>query len=315
METLPPHKAQSIAESIFGPTEWKDLFTGFRECVAKDLHTNRSTKSDLRIKLDGAPTAFCHHTSCASVIEEKNLLLRREIGKAQRGQDGNWKPYRPGPDDLRRQHERGQFQRLKLRAEKSLAQIVAAHSCDVADFWEWSSYRLDGDVVNDWRLHLRLYPPTDEVWIGELHQSGKPEHVRNFRTVSEWLKERTAPAPHICPNPFKPGVHSRTAENIAEARFLVVESDTLTKPESCAVLKWLSNILRMRAVVDTGGKSLHGWFEYPTTAALKELKVILPALKCDQGLFQLAHTCRLPGPMRDTGRRQHLTFLDLEGVQ
>jgi hypothetical protein len=167
---------QLIAENILGEISWNDHVMGFCRCPGRDLHSRPSGKRECRIKLDGAATIHCVHTSCAAVIEEKNRLLRSEIGKAKRGQDENWHSYRPGPEDIRRERERQQFQKLKLRAEKSLAQIVAAHACDVADLWELSPYRLDGDAVDDWRLLLQLYRLGDGVWIGNENESARDDH-------------------------------------------------------------------------------------------------------------------------------------------
>jgi hypothetical protein len=307
----------AIAESILGKID-----NGYVTCPGRDLHSHPSGKRDCQIFLQDVPNIFCVHNSCAGVIAEKNRLLQSLIGKAECGREYKLQPYRPSPQEIQRERDRDRFERLKYRAEKSLAQIVSAHACDPYDLWEMSPIRLEGDAQEDWQLLLQLYRSGDVLWIGDEKESARDDHddawkehcATRFKTAVEWLNSEPT-GHHICPNLFKAGVYSRTAENITELRFLVVESDKLTKPESCGVLKWLSKILRMRAVIDTGGKSLHGWFEYPDDKAFKELKAILPGLGCDDALFQQAHTCRLPGPLRDTGRRQHLTYLDLEGVQ
>jgi hypothetical protein len=91
---------------------------------------------------------------------------------------------------------------------------------------------------------------------------------------------------------------------------LVAESDTLSKEEVLAVFMWMRNFMRLRAVVDTAGKSLHGWFEYPTQEELAELRVILPALGCDEALFKASQPCRLPGARRGD-KLQCFVWLDL----
>jgi hypothetical protein len=96
-------------------------------------------------------------------------------------------------------------------------------------------------------------------------------------------------------------------------RFLVVESDTLSKAEIAAVFGWCRQFLSLRGIVDTGGKSLHGWFDYPTTAQLHELRGILPRLGCDPALFKPSQPCRLPGARRGE-RVQSLLYLDPEGA-
>src|SRR5687767_6066765 len=93
--TRPEH----IVQSLFGDVDWIDALTGFIKCPGADLHSHRSTKRDCRIKLDGAPTLYCVHNSCAGVIAEKNHLLRSEIGKFERGQNPNREPWRPTPAD------------------------------------------------------------------------------------------------------------------------------------------------------------------------------------------------------------------------
>lgn len=120
------------------------------------------------------------------------------------------------------------------------------------------------------------------------------------------------PGLFTCPSTFKPGTDSRCDATVVLRRYLVLESDTLRKDEICAVFRWVEQFTRLRAIVDTAGKSLHGWFEPPPPAALDELKIILPALGCDPALFRLSQPCRLPGGNRD-GRTQSLLHLDLGG--
>jgi hypothetical protein len=117
-----------------------------------------------------------------------------------------------------------------------------------------------------------------------------------------------------CPSAFKPGSHSRCDANVITRRYLVLESDTLDKNQVCAVFKWMEQFGRLRAIVDTAGKSLHGWFEVPDNDVLGELAIILPALGCDPALFGLSQPCRMPGASRD-GRIQSLLYLDLEGME
>jgi hypothetical protein len=99
-------------------------------------------------------------------------------------------------------------------------------------------------------------------------------------------------------------------------RFLVVESDTLAKDQVGAVFKWLRDKvgLDLVAIVDTAGKSLHGWFRYPAHEfEVEELKLVLPALQCDPKLFTPSQPVRLPGALRD-GKRQKLVYLAKEVI-
>ena len=93
---------------------------------------------------------------------------------------------------------------------------------------------------------------------------------------------------------------SRSNDNVLHRRFLVVESDVLSKDQVGAIFGFLRNDVGMplRAIVDTGGKSLHGWFDFPKRTVFEELQIVLPQLGCDPGLFKPSQPCRLPGVRR-----------------
>jgi hypothetical protein len=105
---------------------------------------------------------------------------------------------------------------------------------------------------------------------------------------------------------FHPGTISRSDSNVAVRRFLVVESDKLTKDESGAIFCLLRHKLKLRAVVDTGNKSLHGWFDYPDEDNVEQLKAFLPELGCDPKMFGASQPARLAGQLRDNGNWQRL---------
>lgn len=306
--TLPNIDARrNAAESLFGSIDWTDSDRGLLRCPGADLHTHRTGKRDCEIHLDGAPTLYCFHTSCAGALEEANRRLRSAIGKAEAGEQ--LQPYRPSPADIERQRQKARAEALKNRAARSLAAILAGNGVNEADFRDSSPHPLEGDPADDWRLLLSMFAPDDVVWIGHVYDSGKPEHARNFRPVSEWLKESKAPGNFTCPSTFKNNSVTRSNDNAIARRFLVVESDKLKREETLAVVQWLRSFLTLRAVVCTGGKSLHGWFDFPAGAILEELRIILPELRCDPALFKVSQPCRLPGAWRaDKGKIQSLIW-------
>jgi hypothetical protein len=160
-----------------------------------------------------------------------------------------------------------------------------------------------------WKLLLGMFETDDVVWIGERESSGKPENAANFRTVTDWLKCEWTPGTFVCPATFKNTSFSRSNENVVERRFVVVESDELTRDEVGAVFCYLvASGMRLKAVVDTAGKSLHGWFVYPGDEVMSELRLLLAALKCDPKMLTASQPARLPGAMRGE-KRQRLMFL------
>lgn len=314
--------SQAIAESILPTIQWQDSETGYCECPGHALHTHNTGERHCRVTLNGVPTIYCFHTSCACAIEVANHSLRSAIAKNEIGTGARPMPRQRTPEEISAARERERYQSLKLRATTSLPEIIARHKIEPADIWESSPRRLLDDPAEDWRLLLQLFKSDDVLWIGgtkdscadDADESRKAECRKYFRMVAEWLTLSTAPGQFTCPSVFKCGVHSRSNANVLTRRFLVVESDTLAKAEIGAVFSWCQQFMRLRAIVDTAGKSLHGWFDAPGTAAEKELKIILPELGCDRALFKLAQPCRLPGALRD-GRTQSLLYLDLEGAR
>ena len=298
---------QQIAESIVGRIDWQLPDMGFCNCPGVSKHTRLTGKRDCKVIVSGAPTIHCFHQSCAADIERVNFQLRSQLGKLRcsglraplGSKAGNRKSETPA-------------RALAFRAETAACQVFAEYQWSMVDMSEDSPVRLNGEPADDWKLLLALFPPTDVLWIGSVFQSGE-SFENHFRHCSEWLAETFAPGQFVCPNPLKAGEFSRSNRNLATLRFFVVESDTLPKENITAVFRWLRGFLRLRAIVDTAGKSLHGWFEFPNPDVLAELKIILPAFQCDRALFRPCQPVRLPGASRD-GKIQKLLWLDLKKI-
>lgn len=217
--------------------------------------------------------------------------------------------------------------RLVAKAQVAREQILVAHNVGAADYAEASpDYLFGSDTRDDWRLLLRLFAPDDVVWIGESPKESagqdadaarKEYCATRFRRASDWLKESSCPGLFTCPSTFKSGSHSRCNDNAVHRRFLVVESDTLDRDQVCAVFHWIEQFTKLRAIVDTAGRSLHGWFEVPPDSTMDELKIILPVFGCDPALFKQAQPCRLPGAVRTDreSKIQSLLYLDLKGTR
>jgi hypothetical protein len=131
-----------------------------------------------------------------------------------------------------------------------------------------------------------------DVW-----DTGRPRHAWRFRKVREWLAETSCPGQFIAPNTFNVGTYSRAAANVLRRKFLLVESDTLGRDEIGAIFRWLdfSVGLRLRAIVDTAGKSLHGWFDYPDPRVFSGLEQWLPGFGCDPAMFNPAQPVSVTG--------------------
>ncbi len=304
--------ASQIAEQVVGEVTWISEAEGYCRCPGHAQHTNQNRQRDCAVYLDGVPTLYCQHTSCASTVERKN----RELREAIRAGHASGTP-EPSARELKRLKEaRQRCERIRTRAAKSQPQVLKRWSWPYDEIIASSPAPIPKARVDQTRLLLGAFKPGDVVWIGDRSDSGQPDHCVCFRPVEEWLRHDEFHSQLICPVAFKPGSYSRSNENVVVRRFLVVESDTLSKDEVGAVFRWLRDVvgLELVAVIDTAGKSLHAWFVWPGEDQLDDMKLVLPSLGCDPKLFTASQPVRLAGGLRD-GRVQRLVHFNQGGAR
>ncbi len=317
-ETTANHDNRTIvnrAESILGNIQWIYEDQGFARCPGANLHTGASGPRDCKVYLNPFPTVTCFHQSCRPQIEDVNRRLRSGAsGTVDLKRSGS---RRLTPEEKARIREHNRREGIRQRAAQAKDQVLIKWRWPVADIESGTVLRVPCEASDQSRAILGLFQPSDIVWIGDIHSSGRPEHAAHFRTAAEWMEFGSLPGPFVCPSTFQPGTCSRSNDHVAQRRFLVVESDTLAKDQVGAVFRWLREAVKLplRAVVDTGSKSLHGWFDFPSEVVLAELKLILPELGCDPKLFTASQPVRMAGMIRpEKGTLQRLLFLDRKEV-
>ena len=320
-----------VATGIVGAIDWQSAVSGFCRCPGEALHTHQSGRKDCRVHLDGAPTIHCFHTSCGAAVSEANRRLRRELcspwelklpdGRVLRSGDVLQSSGAVLPREIVRAraktHGRDAGEQLLL---ETLAVMAERFRPELFEKFHWPFAQIledspllvsDREPDDQFRAWLRLWPAHCHVWIGHVYSSGRPEHRTHFRPIADWYQIGPVMGNYTCGSAFKPGSHSRSNANCDGTRFLVVESDTLAKDEVGAVFAYLNLRLRfnLHAVIDTAGKSLHGWFDAPRDPRIEErLKVTLTAFGCDPRLFTYSQAVRVPGAYRD-GKLQRLVWL------
>lgn len=328
---------RQIAESILGAIDDR----GYCRCPGLDLHTHKSGPvradrpgRDCRVYLEpsaqnprGVPSIKCVHTSCSEVVAETARRLRSEIGKAEFDKQSAPPPARPRRrtrEEIEQAKEQRRLETLRARSRNALPDIIRDYPWTQAEMFEASPISFD-DPLSEARAVVSLFPPTDIVWCGAFADSIAPEDISSahpqriarvracFRSAADWLQDSRQPGPRICPNSMTPGSLSRSDATVQRRLFLVIEHDTLGIEEQGAILRWLNEAvrLRLRCVIHTGGKSLHGWFECPAPAALKELETVLSGMGFDPASFRPHQPYRLPGWQHDkTGRLSSIWFYD-----
>ena len=318
--------------AIGAPIDWDgDGVRGFCACPAEAMHTHKTGKRDCTIYIEGAPTLYCFHSSCKSGVEAVNRKLRRALGGA------DWAVTMPDGSTLRSGEARleagasippPKMEDSERKARRQLLESIGLHikagrGQQILDEYKWTTEQMvysspidleDGESFpEDFNHMMRLWHPDDVVWCGDTMDSGQPHHMTtNFKRAGDWLKEGVPRGGQFtCPSAFGVGTFSRSAQNVTRRRFLVVESDTLNRETIGAVFQFMRRAMShaLFAVVDTGGKSLHGWLSPQNSPQLlEELKATLTALGCDPALFGVSQPVRLAGVPRNAEANQVLLW-------
>lgn len=300
-----------VLKEELGNILWIGEHEGFCWCPGSHLHTARDGRKDCKLYVSPVPTLSCFHSSCREVVEATTKRLRHLLMDVTK-QGKREKLTEEQEAEMARVRAR---EALRQRAATSRQSIILSNPWPADGLPAASPSSIPRDASEHWREIMGFFSPDDVVWAGTIYDSGRPQHSTAFRRAVDWLKFDEVPGQFTCPSAFKPGSFSRTNANVERRPFFVVESDELDRNSIAAVLRWIRQEvgLRLRAIVDTAGKSLHGWFEYPPPEELEDLRIVLPELGCDPKMFGASQPCRLPGAMRD-GKVQKLLFLDKGGV-
>jgi hypothetical protein len=200
------------------------------------------------------------------------------------------------------------------------------------DLMELSPIRLLGRVKDDAALFLKvMFEPQDLVFIGPRDAQGIVGET--IRRVEEWLgffESGHSAGPLIIVNPLtgnpaekkSGGVTLRGDANVSEFRHCLVEFDNLTHEEQ--IRFWSMVRLPIKALVDSGNKSIHAFLDVSKLADIKtaeawekHIKIrlfeqLLKPLGVDYACSNSSRLGRLPGyPRNDSWQR--LLWLAPEG--
>jgi hypothetical protein len=210
-----------------------------------------------------------------------------------------------------------ELDRMAIEARQSLPGILVKYAWpewQIREAGNWAFLEKDQlGLMTQRRAFLStLFAADDVVWIGAVWQTGKPKHKGRFMQNQSWLTMQRISGEFCSHCTFKPGSFSRSNENVEVRRFMVVESDILSIDECGAIFNYLASYhsLPLRAIVYTGGKSLHGWFDWPGDEVVDEWSAKLSGWNCDPSTLRPSQPVRLPGIIRTSTRRpQELLYL------
>jgi hypothetical protein len=204
------------------------------------------------------------------------------------------------------------------------------------DLWECSPLRLMESPGRDSAMVLKtLFKPWEFVFIGGGKEVGNLG--QNIRTAADWIaffeSGGGTAGPYILINPLSgepapkksgDGDSMRGDSNVKTFRHCLVEFDDLGREDQLRF--WSAAKLPIRALVDSGGKSIHAWLDVQkignvTTADEWDAHIkrglydrLLTPFGVDRACSNPARLSRLPGCIRaETGRAQRLLWLSSDG--
>lgn len=189
-----------------------------------------------------------------------------------------------------------------------------------ADLWESSPIRLMGEPAADAVLLMEnLYDGNDFLWAADRHEPGTPNTIR---PVCEWISLITAGKIELPPffiiNPLTgmpapkksgDGITYRGDDNIKRFRYCMAEFDNLSREDQ--IKFWTACKLPIRALIDSGNKSIHAIIDVQKLANVQNLSdwathikgrlynQILVPMGVDAACSNPSRLSRLPGHYRE----------------
>jgi hypothetical protein len=288
---------QKVAEEIVADAiEW-DGDQGYFTCPFVATHTTPTKDNHSVVYLDDIPTFYCWHTSCADWYEDANHLLRQSCD------DRSPEERRAGRQQRKNRRGETYYRALRIKADQ--------------EKFAWDDiFKNPLSSQDSWAAFLELWKPDDIIWIGDVYDTGIVKGVGRFRSVDEWrsAKINLCGSHFTCASTFLPGTVDRVNKQVSKTRYLVVEFDSLdvdkqqNRRKGAALLNYFRQSLDLRMVVDSGNKSLHGWFEM-NEKITEEQRFILRHLGADINSMRPSQPVRLPGAIRDNGNVQSILWL------
>ncbi len=328
-----------VAEAVLGRIDEG----GFVKCPGQAHHTGRTARKDCRVRLDGAPTVFCVHTSCLSAVEEVNGRLRREIAIAESAAE---RGERTGPRVLTGLEGCASAPRAE--------QGPKVPPYDAGKLVEFAAGYRRGEVSLDWLAERSPVPvptakeqeagprETADLFLNTLYRKGDRVLIfTRYFSQGDWLvevggenlrlgdKPGVASVPSLLPTGAGEGIWFLTApcegvwkpvpdlENPRMGRrheacvtrfpFILLESDHA--PEALWLRALMLIPLPVVALYSSGGKSIHALVsvDCASKAEFDQCRDVLRAVLCPLGADGAAMTAvrlsRLPGCLR-FGKRQ-----------
>ena len=165
-----------------------------------------------------------------------------------------------------------------------------------------------------------LYDPGELVCSGKYTAAAITEPVESLLEAPEG-RQFIVPNPMTAPTGVNSAgeVSARCLNNTGPRRYLVIENDLLDKSTQVLILTHLAAVAPLVLVVDTAGKSLHGWFHVAGTPEprLRLFMHYACTLGADPHTWTRCQWVRMPGgsrPRAEGFARQPIIYFNKEAL-
>lgn len=326
-----------VAEELLGGQRLEEPWGGFARCPGEASHSGKNAVRDFRIILDGAPTGFCVHNSCAAAVEEFNLALRRGIWRAEHGGVVGNGTSRGDRNIAAPPREEAKPKRNPVNMEAVARVTKGVPAIDA----EWLRKRSPIDVRScGWEGFFgALYEPGERVliftrftsqgdflwWVGKggfrlASRDGVkavPSALPSSGRCGVWFLANPVDGRWHAAKFLEDGLQklSRRSEGaVTSFRYLVLESDELAPADWLRVLVPLK--LPISAIYTSGGKSIHALVRVGAETKAEwdhvrnELQPLMTALGADGGAMSGVRLSRLPFTQRLGSEKNDGTYVE-----
>jgi len=196
-------------------------------------------------------------------------------------------------------------------------EAVIASTGGLADLWEHSPIRFEDAEPHTEEIIDRLFPGNPLLCCGASKSNFATRSREDWRGSLSGL-QLIVPSPMSAPTgKTKDGrTSAHTLDNTGPRRFLVVEQDNGTADDQAGVLLHLASKGPLVLAVHSGSKSIHGWFHHnwQPEERLRAFMHHAVEIGADPATWTRSQFVRMPGGLRDNGKRQHIIFFNPEAI-
>lgn len=258
---LPPQAFQNLCQ--LGVEHWNNV----AQSVGNSLKNAGFLEDELREVLTKSGDAYSDN------VTERDI--EKVVAKA-------WDEKTPSKKTVLPLFERAAFEKLPIETESEFLKRLGKP-----------------ETVEPWGILETLFPGDPLLCFAEM-----PKEIFQTKKLSEW-KADGIQKNFLVPSPMskrtgitKGGKESgRCLANTGERKYLVIESDELSRDEQWILISQLATFAPLVMVLDTGNKSLHAWFECRNESEMLQRHFMAYAVRlgADKATWTRCQLVRLPG--------------------